>query len=163
VLFCFPSNTYSQTDHAGSGTSPADKQIMTTGDCLHPNYLFTHLNFYPCLHEDKLDYRTRIARPGTHIAWSIDYADELTDIATDAPRTAAEEALRREAYRECSLARLEGVSVGQYRYYEGHLNIEEYKEAGMCICWEACECSKMCTRFGDILCPCSKYIEIHKQ
>ena len=162
MLFCFPFNTYSQTDHAGSGMPSANRPAMTTGDCLHPNYLFTHWNFFPCPHEDKLDYQMRIARPGTQIARSIDYAEEYTDIAADAPRTAAEEALRREVHHECSSARLEGVSVGRYRYYEGHLNIEEYKEAGMCICWEACECSKMCTRFGDILCPCSKYIEIHK-
>jgi hypothetical protein len=104
----------------------------------------------------------RTARPGTQIFRSIEYSDELSDHAADTPRTAAEEALRREIHRECALARLEGVSVGEYRYYQGHLNIEEYKEASMCICWEACECSKMCTRFGDMLCPCSKYIEIHK-
>jgi hypothetical protein len=132
------------------------------GDYLHPNYLFTHTNFHPCPHEDKHDYRMRTARPGTQIFRSIEYSDELSDHAADTPRTAAEEALRREIHRECALARLEGVSVGEYRYYQGHLNIEEYKEASMCICWEACECSKMCTRFGDMLCPCSKYIEIHK-
>jgi hypothetical protein len=162
VLSCFQFSTYPQTDHAGPGMPSADRRTMTTGDSLHPNYLFSHLNFFPCPHKDKLDYQIHLTRPGTQIARSIDYAEELTDIAADTPRTAAEEALRREVYHECSSARLEGVSVGQYRYYEGHLNIEEYKEAGMCICWEACDCSMMCTRFGDILCPCSKYIEIHK-
>jgi hypothetical protein len=132
------------------------------GDYLHPNYLFTHNNFYPCLHGDNLDYRMRTARPGTQLFRSIEYADELSDQAADTPRTAAEEALRREVHRESALARLEGVSVGKYRYYQGHLTMEEYKEAGMCVCWESCECTKMCTRFPDILCPCSKYIEIHK-
>ena len=162
MWFCFQLSTYSQTDHVGSDMPSADRRTVTTGDRLHPNYLFTHSNFSPCSHKDKLDYQMHITRPETQIARSINYAEELTDIAANASRTAAEEALRREVYRECSSACLEGVSVGQYRYYEGHLNIEEYKEAGMCICWEACECSIMCTRFGDILCPCSKYIEIHK-
>lgn len=135
---------------------------MTMGDYLHPNYLFTHTNFYPCPHEDKLDYRPHTVRPGSQIARSLDYADELSTQAADTQRTAVEEALRREVHHECAWARLEGVSIGQYRYYQGHLNIEEYNEAGMCICWEACECSKICTRFADLLCPCSQYIEIHK-
>jgi hypothetical protein len=130
------------------------------GDYLHPNYLFTYTNFYPCPHEDKLDYGIRTPMPGTQIFRSIEYADELSDQAADTPRNAAEEALRREVHRESALARLEGVSVGEYRYHQGHLSMEEYEEAGICVCWEACKCAKMCTRFPDIICPCSKYIEI---
>ena len=132
------------------------------GDYLHPNFLFTHTNFHPCEHEDKLDYRMRTARPGTQVFRSLEYADELTKLAAETQRTPAEELLRREVHRECAFARLEGMSVGEYRYYQGHLNVEEYKEAGMCVCWEICVCSKPCTRFADMLCPCSRYIEIHK-
>ena len=132
------------------------------GDYLHPNYLYTHTDFHPCLHQDKLEYNEFTAPPSSQIARCIESAWALSVYAAETPRTAAEEALRREVHHECTAARLEGVSVGQYRYYQGHLNIEEYKEAGMCVCWEACECSKLCTHFGDLLCPCSKHIEIHQ-
>lgn len=131
------------------------------GDYLHPNFLFTHMNFHPCMQEDKLDYKMHTARPGTQIFRNLEHADEQATFAANTPRTAAEEALRRAVHRECSFARLEGMSIGEYRYYQGHLDIEEYKEASMCICWEICECSKMCTRFADMFCPCSKHIEIH--
>lgn len=67
----------------------------------------------------------------------------------------AEENLRRETHLECAMARLEGVVVGQYRYYQGHMTIEDYKAARICICWQECWCAKMCTRFGDLRCPCS--------
>ena len=70
-------------------------------------------------------------------------------------RTASQERLRREAQLECTMARLEGVVVGQYRYYQGHMTIEDYRDARMCICWRECWCSKMCTRFPDIRCLCS--------
>lgn len=150
-------------DRPGSGSSPAHNKSSTMGEFLHSNYLFTHTNFYPCPHEDKLDYRVRTARPGTQLFHSIEYADELAGQAAKTPRTAAEEALRRQVHREAARARLEGVSVGEYHYYQGHLTIEDYVEAGMCICWEACECAKMCTRFPDMFCPCSRYIELHQQ
>jgi hypothetical protein len=132
-----------------------------SGDYLHPHWLFTHTNFYPCLHEDKIDYRMRTASPGTQVFDSMARADELTEQAAKTPRTAAEEALRRQVHGESAQSRLEGVSIGEYRYYQGQLAIGDYKEAGMCICWEECACAKMCTRFPDMLCPCSKYIKLH--
>jgi hypothetical protein len=150
-------------ERPGSGLSPAHNKCTTISDYLHPNCLFTHTNFHPCPHEDKLDYRMGTARPGTQLFHSMVHADELTDQAAKTPRTAAEEALRRQVHRESARSRLEGVSIGEYRYYQGYLAIEDYKEAGMCICWEACGCAKMCTRFPDMLCPCSKYIELHRQ
>lgn len=153
----------SPADKPGSGSSPAHQKPTTMGEYLHPNHLFTHMNFYPCLLEDRLDYRMRVARPGTQLFRSIEHAEELADQAAKTPRTAAEEALRRQVHRESARARLEGVSVGEYRYYQGQLAIKDYREAGMCICWEACECVKMCTRFPDMLCPCSRYIELHQQ
>jgi len=75
-----------------------------------------------------------------------------------AKRSAAENALRREAHRECTLASLEGVPVGYYRYYLGHMTVEEYVEAGLCVCWERCFCNKFCTRFGDLQCPCTEHL-----
>ena len=39
--------------------------------------------------------------------------------------------LRREVHRECSAARLESVSVGEYRYWQGFMSLEEYLGARM--------------------------------
>lgn len=77
-------------------------------------------------------------------------------------RTGSEENLRREAHRECAAARLEGVAVGQYRYYQGHMSLEEYKAARMCVCWDSCWCTKLCTIYGDVLCPCTEWLALHK-
>lgn len=68
--------------------------------------------------------------------------------------------LRREIHRECALARLEGVSVGYFRYFAGHMTVEEYLAGRICVCWSDCFCNKLCTRFGDMLCPCSENLEI---
>ncbi|KAK5103014.1 hypothetical protein LTS08_003817 [Lithohypha guttulata] len=76
------------------------------------------------------------------------------DVTAEA-RTSRQSVLRRETHRECALARLEGVPVGYYRYFAGHMTVEDYLAAKMCICWGQCYCNKLCTRFGDLLCPCS--------
>lgn len=128
-------------------------------DPQHPKYLFTQTNVYPHPNEHKLAYRMRIASRDSPAFRSIDYAEEFSEKAADTPRTAVEEALRRQTHGESALACLEGICVGEYRYYQGYLNIEEYVEAGMCVCWEVCGCAKMCTRFPDMLCPCSEYIK----
>lgn len=93
------------------------------------------------------------------------YANDMT-IAAAHPnvvklRNHDEEILRREAHIECASARLEGVTVGYYRYYQGFLSLAEYNNADMCVCWEPCACTKMCTRFGDLKCPCAKHIIVH--
>lgn len=75
-------------------------------------------------------------------------------------RSVQERATRREVHRECALARLEGVSVGYFRYFAGHMTVEEYLSARMCVCWNDCFCNKLCTRFGDMLCPCSRNLEL---
>ena len=92
----------------------------------------------------------------------LDYAWAKHHQAGKIARSKAEDELRKEIQLECTVARLEGISVGEYRYYMGHLNIEEYNEAKMCICWEECACSKLCTRFGDLLCPCAGAIIVKK-
>jgi len=160
---CFTTATNYQIDHADFALAAVQDRVTTMGDYLHPNYLFTHTNFYPCKDADKTEHDKRTARRGGQVWRSLDYADEQALIAANTPRTPAEELLRREVHRECASARLEGVSVGEWRFYRGHLCLEEYKEAHMCICWEMCECSKACTRFADMICPCSEHINIHKQ
>jgi hypothetical protein len=95
---------------------------------------------------------------------ALTYADFQSDLAVElvTARTASEENLRREVCRECTAARLEGVSVGLYRYYQGHMSLEEYKAAGMCVCWDSCWCSKLCTIYGDVRCPCNEWVILHK-
>lgn len=133
------------------------------GDYLHPNYVYTHTNFHACEDVDLIDYQLCEVPTLGQREQAIQYAYDKTCEAGELNRTASQERLRREVHLECTSARLEGVAVGRYRYYQGHLNVEEYKDARICICWEMCACSKMCTRFADIICPCSKYIEIHEQ
>lgn len=136
---------------------------FTFGDRLHPNYLYTHTAFVP--DPSYLDPEFHNLRNYRPTIAALQLASDMTEHAASdgvaTHRSPSQENLRRESHIECSSARLEGVSVGQYRYYQGHLNIEEYKEAHMCICWDWCACSKMCTRFGDLICPCSKDIVIH--
>ena len=133
---------------------------LTMGDQLHPNYTYTHTNFHACPDRDRLDYSHSTAPIDSEVGRCIAFASEMSLLAAETPRTAAEEEFRREIHRECASARLEGVSVGQYRYYQGHLTIEDYIQAGVCVCWELCECSKLCTRFGDLICRCTKDIKL---
>ena len=79
----------------------------------------------------------------------------LTNSVSHISMPDAESEFRTEAHRECSMARLIGVPVGYYRYFAGHMTIEEYLAARMCICWEGCWCCQLCGRFGDLICPCS--------
>lgn len=73
-------------------------------------------------------------------------------------RTESFATMRARIHHEASQARILGVSAGEYRYYDGHLTIEECVEGGVCVCWERCACSAVCTRFPDMLCPCSDNI-----
>ena len=132
------------------------------GDYLHPNYVYTHTNFHLCRDTDKINHNAKTIASSSDVHHALDFAYDMTALAATLDRTKSQEHLRRQVHLECTSARLEGVSVGELRYYQGHLNVEEYKEAGICVCWDACACSKMCTRYGDVLCPCSKWIELHQ-
>ncbi|RMZ88485.1 hypothetical protein DV736_g4281, partial [Chaetothyriales sp. CBS 134916] len=57
--------------------------------------------------------------------------DFSTDIHMTLRRAPAQEQLRTEIHRELANASLNGVSIGKYRYYQGHLTVEEYLEKGM--------------------------------
>ncbi|KAK5185770.1 hypothetical protein LTR44_001819 [Exophiala sp. CCFEE 6388] len=135
----------------------------TSGDVLHPNNQFTHTNFIadPTYGTQNYTKDTLAKLPVRNAA--LAYADFQSDLAADIlTRTHSEEDLRREAHIECAAARLEGCAVGQYRYYQGHMSLEEYKAAKMCVCWDGCYCSKLCTIYGDVLCPCNGWIVLHK-
>lgn len=138
-------------------------ETHTTGDPIHPNSEFTHVNFvadptWPAKNYTRADL-DRL--PVRNLALQHAESESLT-AASLLTRTPSEEDLRREVHLECAAARLEGVAVGQYRYYQGHLSLEEYKAARMCVCWEMCFCSKLCTIYGDVLCPCAEWIVLHK-
>lgn len=137
--------------------------FFTSGDQLHPNNQFTNTNFIADPIYTHQDYtRETLAKLPIRNA-ALDYADFQCELAAELmTRTVSEENLRREAHRECAAARLEGVAVGQYRYYQGHMSLEEYKAAKMCVCWDGCWCSKLCTIYGDVLCPCNEWIVLHK-
>jgi hypothetical protein len=65
--------------------------------------------------------------------------------------------MRARIHHEASQARIVGCSAGEFRYYDGHLTIEDYIINGVCVCWERCACSAVCTRYPDMLCPCSEH------
>jgi hypothetical protein len=139
-------------------------ETFAFGHILHPNNIYTHSNFIADPDADTLDYTKKMLDrlPVRTIAW--EHATSMSNRAAKVlTRTPSEENLRREAHLECAGARLEGVAVGEYRYYQGHMSVEEYVAANMCVCWAACYCSKLCTRFGDVLCPCSSDIVLPEQ
>ncbi|KIY01320.1 uncharacterized protein Z520_02872 [Fonsecaea multimorphosa CBS 102226] len=140
-----------------------DPVPFTMGDPLHPNNEFTHTNFvqdptYPSTNYTKADLEVLPVRRR-----ALDHAERCAAHAASlvSVRSAVEETLRREVHRECAAARLEGVSVGQYRYYQGFMSVEDYVAARICVCWGFCWCSKLCTLYGDVLCPCSEWIGVH--
>ncbi|OAP57419.1 hypothetical protein AYL99_08157 [Fonsecaea erecta] len=135
---------------------------FTMGDPLHPNDEFTHTNFvpdptYPAKNYSQADLDALPVRSHAlkHAERCAAHAASLGHVRSD-----VEETLRREVHRECSAARLEGVSVGQYRYYQGFMSVEDYVTARICVCWDFCWCSKLCTIYGDVLCPCSEWIAV---
>ncbi|KAJ9643762.1 hypothetical protein H2204_001907 [Knufia peltigerae] len=135
-------------------------EIQTFGNPDHPNGEFTHVNFFvdPIAHRDYTSEHLKSVRV-RKVAFS--HADFETDNALEVEvRTAAQEELRRRAYRECAMARLQGVSVGHHRYYEGDMTIAQYVDRKMCICWEDCWCQKLCTIYADVKCPCRRFIRL---
>jgi hypothetical protein len=139
---------------------------FTSGDTSHPHGLFTHKNFVPDPTFPSKDYTKAMlnALPVRNLA--LTHAENMTlthscSHHVSALRTPTQEMLRREIHRECASARLEGVSVGEYRYYQGFTSLEDYIGARMCVCWGYCWCSKLCSIYGDVLCPCSEWVEVH--
>lgn len=111
---------------------------MKIGDPSHPNGVFTHKSLTADPFMISPDF-TKENLPTDHpLITCMHFAADMTFAAADDKivklRSHDEEILRRESHIECAHARLEGVSVGYYRYYQGHLSIEEYHDAEMCIC-----------------------------
>jgi hypothetical protein len=144
----------------------AAPELFTTGDAGHPNGLFTHTNFVgdPTFPAREYTPAMLAALPVRDLA--LKHAETATQSyacshRVSALRTPTQEMLRREIHRECAAARLEGVSAGEYRYYQGFMSLEEYLPARVCVCWGFCWCSKLCGRYADVLCPCSEWIAVH--
>ena len=141
---------------------PQTPTRLSFGDRTHPNGLIINTNFTPDTHPTRTDLTESDITHDNTLVLLVQHCETQSVLASSksmhAKRSAAENALRREAHRECTLARLEGVPVGYYRYYLGHMTVEEYVEAGLCVCWERCFCNKFCTRFGDLRCPCTEHL-----
>lgn len=134
------------------------------GNRFHPNGIFTN---NPLISGQGLGLRAghygnqqQTLQLRSILDFASDKAWEAGSDATAAHRTPEEERLRTEGYRECARARLEGVPVGQYRYFHGHLTLEEYIENGLCVCWEGCLCTGVCTMYSDVICPCNKHLQL---
>lgn len=137
---------------------------VTFGDEGHANGLFNHTRFQGGGNTPFSKYSfdfTQSVVPSVDgkFGKAIKVAEANHDIAAETQRTVEQEALRRETHFESSLACLEGVSIGEYRYYHGHSNVEEYNKGGMCVCWSECFCTVMCSKYADMLCPCAKFLE----
>lgn len=59
------------------------------------------------------------------------------------------------AHRLCSLAKIQGKAVGELRREEEDFSVVRYAREQKCICLDICACSRLCTRSGSTLCPCS--------
>ena len=82
--------------------------------------------------------------------------------SVSASRGFAQKDLRARLHSEAAQARLDGVSVGEVRYYDGCMTVEEFVGTGVCVCWEKCACSAVCTRYPDMVCPCSELIVVEE-
>ena len=134
------------------------------GDRLNANGLVIHTNCYPAPTTPIWNYEPETLSRHSSLFRALEDLDGCLELAASDPvamlRTPSEENLRREAHLELANARLEGASVGQYRYYQGHLSVEEYVSKGMCVCWSPCACSRVCSRYGDVMCPCGRDLEL---
>lgn len=34
------------------------------------------------------------------------------------------------------------------------MTVQEYVEAGICVCWDGCVCTAVCARNADVVCQC---------
>ncbi|EEH34626.2 hypothetical protein PAAG_05675 [Paracoccidioides lutzii Pb01] len=60
-----------------------------------------------------------------------------------------------EANREAAYARLEGISVGEFRRFQGKRSLHGYVRDQLCVCLGHCACSRKCTVKEAPVCPCS--------
>ncbi|EXJ55527.1 hypothetical protein A1O7_08455 [Cladophialophora yegresii CBS 114405] len=155
-----------EAEYLGVRATLAAPELFTAGDANHPNGLFSHTNFVADPTYPACEYTPAMlaALPVRDLA--LKHAENATQSYACSPRvsilrTPTQAMLRRELHRECAAARLEGVSVGEYRYYQGFMSLEEYLAARVCVCWAFCWCSKLCGRYADVLCPCSEWIAVH--
>ena len=139
-------------------------KVNTFGDRLHPNGQIVHKSCYPAPTTPVWNYEPETLSRHSRLFHAFLDCDHYLELAASTPvtslRSSAEEALRREVHQELASARLEGVPVGVYRYYQGHLSVEEYVSKGLCVCWGPCACSKVCSRYGDVMCPCGGDLEL---
>jgi len=137
----------------------------TFGNRSHPNGLVTNPSFTLDVRHDKMDFTDFDINDDIELTTIVTHAEQssFASALLEPLRTKDENAQRKEAHRECAAARLEGVSVGYFRYFLGHMTVEEYIGAKLCVCWEECFCNKLCTRFGDLLCPCSDKLRMEEE
>lgn len=125
------------------------------GDWLHPNGELFHSRFI----SDSYNQRTRPTKYQLETSTLFRVAEEMAQLASSQTISKEEGDLRRQGHYECAAAQLEGVPVGYWRYHQGHLMVDEYVRAGMCVCWRNCFCNRLCSGFGDLICPCNEYLE----
>lgn len=147
--------------------APRCPDKVTFGTETHANGVFHHHRFQAGgntpYNQYSLDFSLSAAPPANSpLGKAIRIADEKIDVAADTKRSVEEEALRRETHFECAAARLEGVPVGELRYYHGHSGVAEYSKGGFCVCWGECFCTTMCTKYADMVCPCAKHLEFEE-
>ncbi|KAJ9613011.1 hypothetical protein H2200_002952 [Cladophialophora chaetospira] len=110
---------------------------FTAGEPSHPNGLYTHTNFVADPTFPVADYTRAMLAVMPVRDLALQYAENMTLSHTcsdhvRALRTPTQEMMRRELHRECAAARLEGVSVGTYRYFQGFMSLAEYIGARIC-------------------------------
>lgn len=130
---------------------------VSFGDHKHINGTITNPAFVKDPYFHSLDWEMDV-RHNAELQAIMAHARVKTEIAEKMGRRGEEEEMRRSSHLECSEARLTGRAVGFFRYEEGTMTVKEYTENGLCVCWEGCWCSKLCTRYGDVLCPCAKHL-----
>ena len=146
---------------------PLDAQTVTFGNKTHANGLFHHHRFQAggntSFNEYSLDFsQSVVPSPDGPLGKALRIADRNHEIAASTTRSLEENALRRETHFECAVAGLEGVAVGELRYYQGHSGIADYSKGGFCVCWGKCFCTAMCTKYADMVCPCAKHMEFEE-
>ncbi|ETN41968.1 uncharacterized protein HMPREF1541_03907 [Cyphellophora europaea CBS 101466] len=101
----------------------------------------------------------RLTRREQGMLTNLELKSDLASAAHVAAQRSGEQAFKRvQVHYEAAIARLNGVAVGQHRYEKGHMTVEEYVEAGVCVCWAPCACVAFCGRFPDMMCPCNEHI-----
>ena len=137
------------------------KRCHTFGSRHHANGLIRHTSFIRDPATEDGDFSSSSLDPTSALSAILHYAHEQScrAVLQERLRTREESMYRRELHRECTIARLEGISVGSYRYFLGCQTVEDYIAAKVCACWDECWCNKICTRFGDIRCPCSESLK----